>query len=100
VRGYLQLEQARFGARLQVEMDVAGGLEPVPVTTMQVLHVVRRAVQEEIEPLPNGGTLTVVARRTPTGCAITVTAGAGTPTMLLLTAVPDRAGEQGVHPRR
>ena len=100
VRGYLQLEQARFGARLQVEMDVEVGLEPVPVTTMQVLHVVRRAVQEEIEPLPNGGTLTVVARRTPTGCAITVTAGAGTPKMLLLTAVPDRVGEQGVRPRR
>jgi hypothetical protein len=100
VRGYLELERARFGARLQVEMDVEGGLEPVPVTAMQVLHVVRRAVQEEIEPLPNGGTLTVVVRRTPPGCAITVTAGAGTPAMLLLTAVPDRVGEQGMRPQR
>jgi hypothetical protein len=100
VRGYLQLEQARFGARLQVDMDVETGLEPVPVNAMQVLDVVRSAVQEEIEPLPNGGTLAVVARRTPAGCAITVTAGTRTPTTLLLTAVPDRVGDRALPPRR
>ncbi|WP_433559970.1 histidine kinase [Pseudonocardia xinjiangensis] len=89
VRGYLQLEQARFGERLRVEVDVESGVEPVPVSAMQVLDVVRSAVQQEIEPLPDGGTLALVARRTAAGCAITVTAGERAPTTLLLAAPPD-----------
>jgi hypothetical protein len=89
VRGYLQLEQARFGARLRVEVDVESGVEPVPVSAMQVLDVVRSAVQQEIEPLPDGGTLALVARRTAAGCAVTVTAGERAPTTLLLAALPD-----------
>jgi hypothetical protein len=88
VRGYLQLEQARFGARLQVAVDVESGLELVPVRAMQVLDVVRGAVQQGIEPLPGGGLLVVVARRTGEGCAVTVSAGGLRPTTLLLAASP------------
>jgi bifunctional non-homologous end joining protein LigD len=88
VRGYLQLEQARFGERLQVAVDVENGLEHVPVRAMQVLDVVRGAVQGGIEPLPEGGLLVVVARRTGEGCAVTITAGGGRPTTLLFAATP------------
>ena len=34
VRGYLQLEQARFGKRLRVELDLGPGLDRVPVRPM------------------------------------------------------------------
>src|SRR5439155_24416766 len=49
VQGYLQLEQARFGPRLQVAVDVAPALHPIPVTPTQVLAAVREAVQRDIE---------------------------------------------------
>jgi hypothetical protein len=88
VRGYLQLEQARFGPRLQVAVDVESGLELVPVGAMEVLDVVRRAVQQGIEPLLGGGLLVVVARRTGEGCAVTVSASGRQPTTLLLPAGP------------
>jgi LytS/YehU family sensor histidine kinase len=88
VRGYLQLEQARFGPRLQVAVDVESGLELVPVGAMAVLDVVRRAVQQGIEPLLGGGLLVVVVRRTGEGCAVTVSAGGRQPTTLLFPAGP------------
>ncbi len=92
VRAYLQLEQARFGNRLQVAVDVGVGLERVPVAAMQVLTVVRDAVQQGIEPLTGGGLLAVTARADDGGCVVTVTAAAGEPTVIVLpvtgTAVP------------
>jgi hypothetical protein len=50
--------------------------------------VVRRAVQQGIEPLLGGGLLVVVARRTGEGCAVTVSASGRQPTTLLLPAGP------------
>jgi hypothetical protein len=75
VHGYLQLEQARFGPRLQVAVDVAPTLHPIPVTPMQILAAVRDAVQHDIEPRPEGGLLTLAARPVEGGCEVRVTSG-------------------------
>ena len=61
VRGYLALEQARFGARLRVEIDVPQHLHGLSVTPMALITAVRDAVQRDIEPLPDGGVLSVTA---------------------------------------
>ncbi|MGH3616205.1 MAG: histidine kinase, partial [Pseudonocardia sp.] len=82
VRAYLQLEQARFGKRLRVEIDLDAELDHVSVTAMQMLSVVRRAVQHGIEPLPGGGLLAIRTRRTDDGGELTVTAAAGEPTVI------------------
>ncbi len=75
VQGYLQLEQARFGPRLRVAVDVAPALHPIAVTPMQVLAAVRDAVQRDIEPRPEGGLLTLAARPVDGGCEVSVAGG-------------------------
>ena len=75
VHGYLELEQARFGPRLQVAVDVAPNLHPIPVTPMQILAAVREAVQRDIEPRPEGGLLSLAARAVEGGCEVRVTGG-------------------------
>ncbi|MGI9004523.1 MAG: histidine kinase [Pseudonocardia sp.] len=84
VRGYLQLEQARFGERLQVELDVDPAFHEMPVAAMRVLVVVREAVQQGVEPHPDGGVLAVTAREACGGCVLTVTAPLTTPTDIVL----------------
>jgi bifunctional non-homologous end joining protein LigD len=58
-----------------VEVDVAPGLHPIPVTPMQVLAAVREAVQRDIEPHPDGGLLALTARPVEGGCEVRVTGG-------------------------
>ncbi len=72
VRAYLQLEQARFGRRLQVEILVDEGLHALPAAPRRVLDAVRAVVQQRIEPRPHGGTLTVTAERVGAGCLVRV----------------------------
>ncbi|MDT7579775.1 MAG: bifunctional non-ous end joining protein LigD [Pseudonocardiales bacterium] len=72
VRAYLQLEQARFGRRLQVEIVVDEGLHALPMAPRRVLDAVRAVVQQRIEPRPDGGTLTVTAERAGAGCLVRV----------------------------
>ena len=69
---YLQLEQARFGPRLQVEMVVDEGLHALPMAPRRVLDAVRAVVQQRIEPRPGGGTVTVTAERAGAGCVVRV----------------------------
>ena len=52
VRAYLQLEQARFGPRLQVEIAVDEELHALPMAPRKVLDAVRAVVQQRIEPRP------------------------------------------------
>jgi bifunctional non-homologous end joining protein LigD len=73
VRAYLQLEQARFGPRLQVEIAVDEGLHTLPMAPRRVLDAVRAVVQQRIEPRPGGGTVVVTAERAGAGCLIRVT---------------------------
>lgn len=86
VRGYLQLEQARFGKRLHVEIAVDAALHHVLIPPLQLLGIVRDAVQRDIEPRPEGGVLTVSAVGVEGGCAVTVTGGAAEPVVLRLPA--------------
>jgi two-component system, LytTR family, sensor kinase len=68
---YLEIERARFGARLRVELsvdpDVAG--EPIPPLILQPL--VENAVRHGLGPKPDGGVLRVLAR--PEGGALRLT---------------------------
>jgi bifunctional non-homologous end joining protein LigD len=89
VRAYLQLEQARFGRRLQVEIVVDEGLHALPMTPRRVLDAVRAVVQQRIEPRPDGGTVTVTAERAGAGCLVRVgerdgTGHGGEPTLVAL----------------
>ncbi|ANY09206.1 ATP-dependent DNA ligase [Pseudonocardia sp. HH130630-07] len=73
VRAYLQIERTRFGARLTAEVDDprGSGIDPASaVPPLAVLAAVRRAVQEEIEPVPGGGGVRV--RLVTGGCRVEV----------------------------
>jgi bifunctional non-homologous end joining protein LigD len=72
VRAYLQLEQARFGRRLQVEIVVDDDLHALPMAPRRVLDAVRSVVQQRIEPRPGGGTVTVTAERAGAGCLLRI----------------------------
>ncbi|MGE3286522.1 MAG: histidine kinase [Pseudonocardia sp.] len=61
VRAYLQLEQARFGRRLRVDLDVDAALHDLELPPLALLDAVRTTVQERIEPRPEGGTLVLRA---------------------------------------
>ena len=95
VRRYLQLEQARFGKRLRVRLDLdagaasadgEGGLEAVAVRPLAVLAAVREAVQRDIEPLPNGGELAVSVSPGEGGWRVTVN-GPAEPVVIVVPAV-------------
>lgn len=70
VRAYLELEQARFGRRLRVEIDVDPALHELAVTPLALLEAVRTTVQERIEPRPDGGTLLLTGTATAGECLV------------------------------
>ena len=72
VRAYLELEQARFGPRLQVEIAVEEGLHTAPMAPRRVLDAVRTVVQQRIEPRPGGGTVILTAERAGAGCLVRI----------------------------
>ncbi|OGX83479.1 hypothetical protein BEN47_04045 [Hymenobacter lapidarius] len=80
LRDYLALEQARFGARLQVEFVVGDALLGLLVPPMLVQPLVENAVRHGIAPSVAGGCLTVTAvPYGPGGVRITVAdTGVGT----------------------
>lgn len=86
VRGYLGLEQARFGARLRVEIDVPEALHRLVVAPMALITAVRDAVQRDIEPLPDGGVLSLTAAPAGEGCELHVRGGEGD--AVVVTAAP------------
>lgn len=89
VRGYLQLEQARFGARLRIELDVDAALHGMPVEPLRVLGAVRTTVQQGIEPRPDGGVLSVVAVPVDGGCTVTVSGGDADTTVIAVVHAAD-----------
>ena len=61
-RGYLTIEQARFGARLRVAWEIAEGSDDVPVPGLILQPLVENAVAHGIAPRAGGGTLRISAR--------------------------------------
>ncbi|MEU6699819.1 histidine kinase [Pseudonocardia sp. NPDC046786] len=97
VRAYLQIERTRFGARLTAEIDdpAAAGVDPgAAVPPLAVLAAVRRAVQEEIEPVPGGGAVHVQLVTPPEGpgCRIEVTHATRAPFVLFSLPLDAPAG--------
>ena len=62
VRRYLEVMQARLGARLAWSVDVPAALMTVPLPPGLLLTLVENAVEHGIEPLLTGGLLSLRAR--------------------------------------
>lgn len=62
-RRYLHMEGLRLGARLAVAWQVEAGLDGVLLPPLTLQPLVENAVYHGIEPCPDGGTVTIGARR-------------------------------------
>ncbi|UXI67848.1 sensor histidine kinase [Tahibacter amnicola] len=61
-RGYLRIEELRLGERLQVVWDVASLPRDLPLPPLLLQPLVENAVYHGIQPLTDGGTVTVTGR--------------------------------------
>jgi sensor histidine kinase YesM len=61
-RGYLEIEQARFGERLRVDWDVEPDATRVVVPGLILQPLVENAVAHGVAPLARGGRLTISGR--------------------------------------
>ena len=62
LRTYLYIEEARFGDRLQVKIDVAPGLERVQIPSLILQPLVENALKHGLGPKPGPGHLTITVR--------------------------------------
>jgi sensor histidine kinase YesM len=60
---YLEIERARFGARLRLELDVSGDVAPALVPPFSVQTLVENSVKYAVAAKKAGGTVRVAARR-------------------------------------
>lgn len=72
VRKYLEIEQARFGARLDVEWRVDADVHDIPVPSLLVLPLVENAIRHGLAPKVGSGRLSVGARRDGASLHLTV----------------------------
>lgn len=63
VDDYLSLMQIRMGQRLRIYIDVPTSLHDADVPPMLVQPLVENAIKHGLDPVPEGGTLRVTARR-------------------------------------
>ena len=63
VRHYLDIEQVRFGERLQVVWDIAPGVETCAIPELLLQPLVENAVRHGVTRNTAGGTVTIRARR-------------------------------------
>ncbi len=63
VTHFLAIEKVRFGARLQVEQDIAEDAEPCLLPPMILQPLVENAVKHGIGNLTGGGAVRIVAQR-------------------------------------
>jgi signal transduction histidine kinase len=61
VGAYLAIMRTRFGARLRFAIDVPAALRSTPLPSGMLITLVENAVKHGIEPLPEGGEITVSA---------------------------------------
>ncbi len=62
-RNYLRLEELRFGNRLRVKTEIDDGALEHDVPSFVLQPLVENAIRHGIAPRPEGGTLTICARR-------------------------------------
>ena len=72
IERYLTLQRARFGTRLEVQLQVVPGALPVVLPFLALQQLVDNAVRNGIEPKQLGGTVTLSARLDGPDCLITV----------------------------
>jgi Histidine kinase len=63
IESYLEVQRIRMGRRLTFEIDVPVELRPLEVPPMMLLTLVENAIKHGLNPLPEGGSLRVQARR-------------------------------------
>ncbi len=63
VRGYLEIEQARFEDRLRVSWDIEPGVHSARVPHLILQPLVENAIQHGIAPRASGGHVEIAARR-------------------------------------
>ena len=62
-RKYLEIEQTRFGEKLQVKFEVEPGLESARLPSLILQPILENAIKYAITPSANGGSISVSARR-------------------------------------
>jgi two-component system LytT family sensor kinase len=62
VERYLRLEQARFGERMRVFVDIDPDILPAVVPVLSVQPLVENAVRHGVEPRPEGATIEIHGR--------------------------------------
>ncbi len=72
VERYLLLEQARFGDRLHVTLQIAPEVLPVAVPFLCIQPLVENAVRHGLESAEGGGSIRIVARDQDLDCVIEV----------------------------
>src|ERR1035437_9098399 len=71
-RGYLEVEQVRFGPRLRVEEEIEPACEDCAVPALLLQPLVENAVKHGIAGLVEGGSIRLTARRSGASVSITV----------------------------
>ena len=65
VKAYLEIEEARFGDKLNVVFDIPSSIEHLMLPALVLQPIVENAVKHGIHPLSDGGQLTIRAAETP-----------------------------------
>jgi signal transduction histidine kinase len=69
---YLEIERARFGERLRVEVDVDFEVSAEPIPPLLLQPLVENAVRHGLAPRPEGGTVRITARAAGSNLALEV----------------------------
>ncbi|MCL2543353.1 MAG: histidine kinase [Nocardioidaceae bacterium] len=72
IQRYLVLEQARFGSRLGVTLQIAPEVLPVTIPVLSLQPLVENAVRHGLAPKPEGGSVTISARDLDREAVITI----------------------------
>jgi GAF domain-containing protein len=87
VRHYLDIEQARFGDKLRVEMDVADGTQDVSIPAFVIQTLVENAVKHGLERTREGGKVQIRCGAVEGGIKIEVAdTGVGIPSLFEVDA--------------
>ena len=62
LRLYLNIEQTRFGERLQLNFDIDEAANPIKVPSLLLQPLVENAIKYAIAPMENGGEIGILAK--------------------------------------